>query len=111
MKRKVIAGLIFTFILISIILVACASTPYKETRAVPEKTFTVEELAEFNGKDGKKTFIAYQGIVYDLTGSRKWKNGTHKGNEAGKDITEKLEKAWHGAKVLKDKPIAGKLVK
>jgi predicted heme/steroid binding protein len=111
MKKKIIAGSVFAFIVVAVIFIACASTPYKETRAVPDKSFTVAELAKFNGKDGNKAYIAYQGIVYDVTGHKDWKDGTHKGNGSGIDVTEDLNKAWHGAKVMKNHTVVGKLVK
>ena len=31
------------------------------------KEFTLEELAEYNGVNGKKAYVAYQGQVYDVT--------------------------------------------
>lgn len=111
MKKIVIAGSVFVLIVVAVVFIACASSPYKEERAVPEKTFTVTELAKFNGKDGNRTYVAYNGIVYDFTDVKAWKGGSHKGNESGVDVTEKLNKVWHGPKVLKDKPILGKLVK
>ena len=46
------------------------------------------------------------------SGVKSWKNGEHKdGKKAGNDYTAELDKVWHGAKVLKDKPVVGKLVK
>ncbi len=111
MKKKIIAGSIFTLIVVAIVFIACASTPYKEERAVPEKTFTVTELAKFNGKDGNRAYVAYNGIVYDVTDEGAWKGGSHKGNDSGVDITDKLNKIWHGAKVMKNHPVMGKLVK
>lgn len=112
MKKKLIAGSVFLFVVVAVIFIACASTPYKETRAVPDKSFTVAELAKFTGKDGNRAYVAYQGIVYDFTDVKAWKNGDHKdGKKAGNDYTEVLDKVWHGTKVLKDKPVVGKLVK
>ncbi len=112
MKKKIIAGSVFAFIVVAVIFIACASTPYKETRAVPDKSFTVAELAKFDGKEGRRAYVAFQGVVYDFTDVKSWKNGEHKdGKKAGNDYTDALEKVWHGAKVLKDKPVVGKLVK
>lgn len=33
-----------------------------------EKTFTVEELKQFDGQDGHKAYVAVEGVVYDVTG-------------------------------------------
>lgn len=85
-----------------------AETKTADTKA-PEKTFTKEELAKFDGTGGKPAYVAVDGVVYDVTGVEAWKNGTHKGNKAGVDITEMIKKAPHGLKVLgKLKPV-GKL--
>lgn len=112
MKKRIIAGSVFSLIVIAVIFIACASTPYIESRPVPEKTFTIEELANFDGKDGQPAYIAYKGVIYDFSKVKSWKNGEHKkGKTAGKDYTAELDKIWHGTKVLKDKPIVGKLKK
>ena len=69
---------------------------------LPElKKFTVKELEEYNGKDGKPAYVAYQGKVYDLSQSDLWGGGDHMGShQAGKDITEEVELAPHGEEVL-----------
>ncbi|HPS29427.1 MAG TPA: cytochrome b5 domain-containing protein [bacterium] len=112
MKKKIIAGSVFMLIVVAIVFIAYAATPYKEERAVPDKSFTITELAKYDGKEGRRAYIAYNGIVYDLTDVKAWKNGEHKqGKKAGNDYTGVLDKVWHGPKVLKDKPVVGKLVK
>jgi predicted heme/steroid binding protein len=58
---------------------------------------SLEELAEFNGKDGKPAYVAVDGIIYDVTASRAWGNGNHNGFEAGKDLTKEIkEVSPHG---------------
>lgn len=74
-----------------------------------EKTFTTQELAKFNGKDGNKAYVAVNGTVYDVTGIDAWAAGEHHGNLAGKDLTEALKNAPHGEKVLANLPVVGKL--
>jgi len=65
------------------------------------RKFTAEELEEYNGKNGKPVYIAYQGVVYDASGSDLWRGGEHMGlHEAGKDITEELELAPHREEVF-----------
>lgn len=88
-----------------------------ESGAVPEasfivqeeKTFTLEELAVFNGKNGQPAYIAVDGVVYDVTNGKGWKEGEHNGFAAGADITEAIMAAPHGVGTLKDLPIIGKL--
>ena len=71
---------------------------------------TLEELAKFNGKDGQRAFIAVDGIIYDVTDSRAWKDGMHNGFEAGKDLTEEIKTVSpHGIGKLEGITQVGKL--
>ncbi len=66
-----------------------------------EEDFPLEELAKFNGADGKPAYFAYRGKVYDVTGSDTWDNGDHLGaHQAGMDLTEAMDEAPHGEEVL-----------
>ncbi len=51
-----------------------------------QKVFTVDELAVYDGKNGNPSYVAVDGVVYDL--SRVFKNGVHFGHVAGKDLTD-----------------------
>lgn len=71
---------------------------------------TLEELAKYNGTDGKPAYVAIDGIIYDVSPIKPWKNGKHKGNTAGNDLTEVIKKkSPHGLKVLKKLKAVGKL--
>jgi predicted heme/steroid binding protein len=73
------------------------------------KEYTLEELADFNGKNGK-IYVAYQGQVYDVTASALWEGGNHQGfHDAGKDLTEAMDEAPHGPETFKDYPVVGTL--
>ncbi|MGQ9543116.1 MAG: cytochrome b5 domain-containing protein [Candidatus Bathyarchaeia archaeon] len=75
------------------------------------KAFTEEELAEYNGKNGKPAYIAYKGKVYDVSASFLWKDGDHQVlHKAGMDLTEALEQAPHGEDVLEKFPMVGILI-
>ena len=74
------------------------------------KEYTLEELAEYNGKNGK-AYVAYQGQVYNVSDNDLWKNGSHKGCNAGIDLTGKMDTAPHGAEILKGYPVVGTLKK
>jgi predicted heme/steroid binding protein/uncharacterized membrane protein len=68
---------------------------------------TPEELSHFDGKEGRPSYFAYAGRVYDVTTSRLWKNGSHaRKHLAGSDLTAALKTAPHG----EEKVIAMKLV-
>lgn len=76
------------------------------------KEYTPKELAEFDGKDGKPIYIAHQGKVYDVTGSKLWKTGVHmKRHRAGHDLTTDIQAAPHNADVLERHPQVGTLAK
>ena len=60
-----------------------------------------DELTTFDGKDGRKSYVAADGKIYDVTESRLWKNGKHANRHfAGADLTEALKSAPHGPEVL-----------
>ncbi|QWR78893.1 hypothetical protein E2O03_004750 [Candidatus Magnetomonas plexicatena] len=73
--------------------------------------FTLEEIAECDGKEGRPAFVLYNGDVYDFTASKMWKDGKHAGKHlAGFDHTESLKQAPHGEDKLARYPKVGKLV-
>ena len=71
-------------------------------------TFNMEEIALFDGKDGRPAYIVVDGVVYDVSNVRQWNVGSHFGFEAGTDVTEALQKsAPHGANQLNQAEIVG----
>ncbi|TVP94663.1 MAG: hypothetical protein EA374_06305 [Acholeplasmatales bacterium] len=73
---------------------------------------TLEELAAFDGRDGRRGIIAYEGYLYDVSNSSLWPNGTHRpGVTAGNDLTIALNNnTRHGAEMLDRIPRIGELV-
>ena len=70
------------------------------------KSFTIKELEEYNGRDGKPAYVAIQDKVYDLSQSRLWYDGYHMHrHRAGKDLSEEVKMAPHGKKVLEREKI------
>jgi len=74
------------------------------------QTYTRQQLALRNGQDKPEIWIAYQGIIYDVTASRLRKNGKHYEHWAGQDLTEELVDAPHTEKVFGRFSAIGKLV-
>jgi predicted heme/steroid binding protein len=73
--------------------------------------FTKQELSYHNGKNSTKPYIAYNGIVYDVSDSFHWKDGKHQVlHQAGEDLTEALQQAPHGEDLLGRVPIIGELL-
>ncbi len=71
-------------------------------------TFNMEEIALFDGKDGRPAYIVVDGIVYDVSNVQQWNMGSHFGFEAGTDVTEALQKsAPHGANMLNQAEVVG----
>jgi predicted heme/steroid binding protein len=75
-----------------------------------EKQFTIEELKEYNGKNGKPAYIAYKGKIYDVTDDYLWTDGEHQGeHSAGADLTEEMSLAPHMEDVLERVKLVGTL--
>jgi predicted heme/steroid binding protein len=75
-----------------------------------QKQFTIEELSQYNGKNGKPVYVAVDGIVYDLSNVKPWASGMHFDVVAGKDLTVEFN-SHHGIKkVLKNKQKVGILI-
>lgn len=80
------------------------SADSKELPIVSERV-----LALRNGQDKPEIWVAYRGIIYDVSKSRLWKKGMHYEHWAGQDLTDELPDAPHGAEVFKEFPVIGKL--
>jgi len=77
-----------------------------------DRQFTIAELSQHDGKEGRPAYIALKGKVYDATNSSRWKNGKHgAAHFAGADLTEAFAKAPHSEEVLARLPILGYLAK
>ncbi|NTW99628.1 MAG: cytochrome B5 [Geobacteraceae bacterium] len=73
--------------------------------------FTLENLASYDGKEGRPTYFAFEGKVYDATQSPIWKQGVHMGrHNAGTDLTEALTHAPHGREKVTALATAGALI-
>jgi predicted heme/steroid binding protein len=72
---------------------------------------TIDGLCQFDGKEGRPAYIAYKGTIYDMTGSRLWKNGSHMmKHAAGNDLTAILKTAPHGEDKVLAMPRVGTLL-
>lgn len=68
------------------------------TSELPSITRT--QLSLRNGQDKPQVWIAYKGIVYDVSGSRLWREGKHYEHWAGQDLTHELPDAPHTDEVF-----------
>ena len=60
-----------------------------------QKQFTLEELSQYDGSNGKPAYVAVEGIVYDLSKVAAWAGGNHFDLKAGKDLTNEFN-SHHG---------------
>jgi predicted heme/steroid binding protein/uncharacterized membrane protein len=88
----------------------------KAKRKEPSRTdspdeLTLDDLAAYDGKEGRPAYFACAGKVYDATQSNLWKQGTHMGrHRAGNDLTEALKLAPHDEEKVTAMAAVGKLI-
>jgi predicted heme/steroid binding protein len=74
--------------------------------------YTAAQLALRNGSDREEIWCAYNGVIYDVSKSKLWRDGKHYEHWAGQDLTKELKKeAPHNANVFDKFNVVGKLVK
>lgn len=71
--------------------------------------YTPMQLALRNGQDREEIWIAYQGIIYDVSQSRLWRLGKHYEHWAGQDLSDELPDAPHTDKVFERFVAIGRL--
>jgi predicted heme/steroid binding protein/uncharacterized membrane protein len=75
------------------------------------KDFKPDDMSAFSGKDGAPAYISYDGKVYDVSGSKLWKTGTHMmRHKAGSVLDGQMTAAPHGPEVLERVPRIGELI-
>lgn len=67
------------------------------------------QLALRNGQDMDEIWVAYEGIIYDVTLSRLWRNGKHYEHWAGQDLSAELKDAPHTEMVFGKFTAVGRL--
>jgi predicted heme/steroid binding protein len=72
---------------------------------------TPEELAYYDGKDGRPGYVGYGDTIYDVSKSGIWYGGVHFfKHPAGADLTRFLTQAPHGEEKILKMPKVGQLV-
>ena len=72
-----------------------------------EKTFTIAELAKFDGNNGNPPYVAVDGVVYDMTGI--FQNGKHYSHFAGQELSKAFY-LKHAKSQITKYPAVGRLV-
>lgn len=69
---------------------------------IPDRQFTLAELRRHDGEQKAALYIAYDGVVYDVTNCPKWRSGMHEGlHFPAQDLTSELPEAPHAVDVFK----------
>ena len=90
--------------------VSPTAAPDEPAAQSDELVLTLDELSQYNGKDGSPAYIAIDGVIYDVSEVSEWFNGAHNGFTAGNDLTEEIKTiSPHGVSKLRGLPVVGKL--
>ncbi|HEX6223125.1 MAG TPA: cytochrome b5 domain-containing protein [Chryseolinea sp.] len=76
-------------------------------QTLPE--YTRAYLALRNGQDKPEVWVAYKGLIYDVSRSKLWRAGKHYEHWAGQDLTDELKDAPHNENVFDKFKIIGTL--
>jgi predicted heme/steroid binding protein len=69
--------------------------------SIPDKLISMSELRRNDGERGSRKYIAYKGIVYDVTDCPKWRGDLHELlHFPGQDLTSEFPDAPHKEEVF-----------
>jgi predicted heme/steroid binding protein/uncharacterized membrane protein len=106
--------IIFTIMVSSSLFVVFVIGPKLKKKKVlkpaQSEDITIDELANFDGEEGRPAYFAFKGKIYDVSQSKLWKYGNHmKRHQAGVDLTDILSQAPHGEDKILALPEVGQL--
>jgi predicted heme/steroid binding protein len=68
---------------------------------IPERKVTLAELRRNNGDYGAPKYVAYEGVVYDVTDCPRWRRDMHERMHfPGLDLTAEIAEAPHKQEVF-----------
>lgn len=76
---------------------------HNKTRSNGMLQLTEKELSLYNGENGMPSYIAVDGIIYDITDVPELKDENHLGVKAGADYSEVFKKCHNGDKNILSK--------
>ncbi len=85
-------------------------SPNQTSQQGNQRTFSIEELANYDGKNGRAAYVAVDDIVYDVTKNRAWAAASHFGLTAGKEHSGEFASCHAGQQSILDAlPVVGRL--
>ncbi len=73
----------------------------QEKQAGGERVISRAELRRSDGEAGRPKYVAFRGVVYDVTACPKWRGDLHEGMHwPGQDLTEDMVEAPHQSDVF-----------
>ena len=74
---------------------------YNSPMSIPDRIITETELRRNTGERGTRKFIAYDGVIYDVTDCPKWRLDLHENlHFPGQDLTSEFPEAPHKEEVF-----------
>ena len=68
---------------------------------IPDRMIAEQELRRYTGERGTRKYIAYHGIVYDVTDCPRWRTDLHEQlHFPGQNLTSELPDAPHKEEVF-----------
>lgn len=80
-----------------------------ELTPITLRVFSAEELAAFDGKEGRLAYVGYENLIYDVTTSPLFEEGKHFSHLSGQDLTEFMANAPHGGEAFAEFAVVGRL--
>lgn len=72
-----------------------------------QKEFTLDELSQYDGKNGRRAYVAIEGIVYDVSNELIFRKVKNIGVIAGKDLTELFDFYYRMNQIINKAPKIG----
>lgn len=76
---------------------------------IRQQEFTLAQLMTYNGANGSPSYVAINGLVYDVSNFLSWTGGYHFGVSAGTDATENFSTCHGDSKIIDELPKVGVL--
>lgn len=85
----------------------CVETGGDNVEESRQNIFTPEQLAEYDGSNGRPAYVAVDGVVYDVSVQPAWGGGTHFSLYAGRDLTMQFANCHGKMELLSRLPVVG----